>query len=113
MKASYPPLLFLCACGLAASLLTAQDSIRGFSAKGADAEKRLEEQARAIPDPSRLRAAMGFMGASPHPAGSPRDKVVAEWVLSQLKQWGLDAHIEDFEPLLPYPTIRELSVVSP
>jgi N-acetylated-alpha-linked acidic dipeptidase len=113
MKASCPPFLMLCACAAVAVPLVAQDSIRGFSPKDAAAEKRIEEQARAVPDPSRLRADMEFMAALPHHAGSPRDKVVAEWILAQLKQWGLDAHFEEFEPLLPYPTIRELSVVSP
>src|SRR5271170_2093518 len=107
MKASRSPLLLLCSCAVAVFPLSAQDSIRGFSAKDAAAEKRIEEQARAIPDAMRLRTDMEFMAALPHHAGSPRDKVVAEWILAQLKQWGLDAHFEEFEPLLPYPTIRE------
>lgn len=87
--------------------------MRGFPAREATQEKRWEEQARAIPEPDRLRKDMEFMAAQPHQAGSARGKVVAEWILSQFKEWGLDAHIEEFEPLLPYPTIREVSVVSP
>ncbi len=96
-----------------AAHVVTSDTMRGFPAREATQEKRWEEQARAIPEPDRLRKDMEFMAAQPHQAGSARGKVVAEWILSQFKEWGLDAHIEEFEPLLPYPTIREVSVVSP
>lgn len=101
-------------CGaIFASTLPAQDTIRGFQAKDLPAQRELEEKARAVPDPARLRKYMDFMAAQPHHAGSARDKVVAEWALGQLKEWGLDAHIEEFEALLPWPTVRQVSVVSP
>src|SRR5581483_6353034 len=51
--------------------------------------------------------------AEPHNAGSPRSKAVAEHILGMLKDWGLDAHIEEFEALLPYPAFREVEVVGP
>jgi N-acetylated-alpha-linked acidic dipeptidase len=96
-----------------ASTLPAEDSIRGFQTKDLRAQRQLEEKAVAIPDPARLRKYMEFMAAQPHHAGSARDKAVAEWALAQLKEWGLDAHIEEFEALLPWPTVREVSIVSP
>ena len=33
--------------------------------------------------------------------------------MGQLKEWGLDAHIEEFEALLPWPTVRQVFIVSP
>ena len=107
------PLFLVCSFVSLAPSAGAQDSIRGFTSKEAVSEKRVEDEAQAIPDPARLRKDMEFMAALPHHAGSARDKVVAEWILGQLKQWGLDAHIEQFEPLLPYPTVRQVSVISP
>ncbi|MBV8571736.1 MAG: M28 family peptidase, partial [Acidobacteriaceae bacterium] len=35
------------------------------------------------------------------------------YILGQLKEWGLDAEIEEFEALLPYPTVREVEVIGP
>ena len=87
--------------------------IRGFLSKDVAEELTLEKQAQAVPDTGRLRKYMDFMAAEPHNAGSPRSKVVAEYVLGHFKEWGLDAHIEEFEALLPTPTVREVEVVSP
>jgi N-acetylated-alpha-linked acidic dipeptidase len=56
---------------------------------------------------------MKFMAAEPHNAGSPRSKAVAEYLLGNLKEWGLEADIETFEALLPYPTTRVVELVSP
>lgn len=60
-----------------------------------------------------MRKYMEFQAAEPHNAGSPRCKVVAEYILGMLKEWGLDAHLEEFEPLLPYPSVRQVEVVGP
>ena len=88
-------------------------AIRGFPANKADEENRLEQQAHAIPEVARLRRYMAFMAAEPHSAGSPRSKAVAEYVLGNLKEWGLSASIEEFEALIPYPTVRQVQIVSP
>ena len=99
--------------GALAAPLFAQSSIRGFTTRDAAGELRLEQQAQALPEAAHLRRYMEFMAAQPHYAGSPRGKVVAEYILGNLKEWGLDARIEQFEALLPYPTIRQLEVISP
>ena len=54
--------------------------------------------------PARLHAAA--VGARPHHVGSPYDKDNAEWMLAKLKEWGLDAHIENFDVLFPTPKER-------
>jgi N-acetylated-alpha-linked acidic dipeptidase len=87
--------------------------MRGFLSKDIADEQSLEQQAQGVPDTGRLRQYMDFMAAEPHNAGSPRSKVVAEYVLGNLKEWGLDAHIEVFEALLPTPTVRQVEVVGP
>jgi N-acetylated-alpha-linked acidic dipeptidase len=56
---------------------------------------------------------MQRMSAEPHHAGSPGSKAVAEYALNLFQQWGLDARIETFEALLPYPTKRALELVKP
>lgn len=87
--------------------------IRGFTAEGAKAERALEEKARAVPDPARLRAYMEHMTAEPHIAGTPQSRKVADYALGLFKEWGLDARIEEFEALLPFPTVRALEMTAP
>jgi N-acetylated-alpha-linked acidic dipeptidase len=95
----------------ASSLVFAQ--IRGFSPDQAAAEKSLETKLRAIPDAARIRSYAKRMSATPHHAGSPASKAVAEYALGLFQEWGLDAHIETYEALMPYPTKRVLELVEP
>ncbi len=99
--------------GFAGSTYAQNAPMRGFLAKDVAAEQKLEQQAREIPDPARLRKYMEFISSEPHNAGSPRSKAVAEYIRSTLQEWGLDAHIEEFEALMPFPTVREVAVLGP
>jgi N-acetylated-alpha-linked acidic dipeptidase len=87
-------------------------AILGFTPASAEAELDLEKRFQAIPDPARMRAGMELLSARPHHVGSPYDKQNAEWILSQYKQWGWDAHIETFDVLFPTPKTRLLEMGS-
>lgn len=91
----------------------AQAHMRGFSRENAQQELAFEKQARAIPDAARMVKYADFIAGEPHQAGSPRSKAVAEYILGQMKEWGLDAHLEQFDVLLPYPTLRTVDVLGP
>ena len=98
---------------LAAATLAAQEPIRGFPQTQWTAEHELEHKAGAIPQASRQKVYLERMAKVPHHAGSPASAAVAEYALGLFKEFGLDAHIEHFEALLPYPTSRTLEMVSP
>jgi N-acetylated-alpha-linked acidic dipeptidase len=66
-----------------------------------------------VPDTARLREYQRVMSEVPHHAGSPGSKAVAEWALAKFREFGLQADIETFEALLPYPTSRRLELVAP
>jgi N-acetylated-alpha-linked acidic dipeptidase len=68
---------------------------------------------KAIPDARRIREYARAMSAKPHHAGSPGSKAVAGYALQLLRGWGLQAHLEEFEALLPYPVSRSLELTSP
>jgi N-acetylated-alpha-linked acidic dipeptidase len=98
------------------SALTAQQagsSLAGFTAQSEPGEASLEQRFKALPDPQRMRANMERLSARPHHVGSPYDKENAEWILAQYKQWGWDAHIEEFQVLFPNPKLRLLEMVAP
>ena len=85
-------------------------ALLGFSTANAKTELDLEKRFDAIPDPERMRANMKLLSARPHHVGSPYDKQDAEWILTQYKQWGWDAHIETFQVLFPTPKTRLLEM---
>src|SRR3954462_3284484 len=104
--------VFITAFGNAAGSQPAPP-IRGFTAQGSAAERQIEEKFRAIPKPENNRKYMRVIAADPHHAGSEGSRKVAEYILGQFKSWGLNASIESFEALMPYPTERVVEMVAP
>jgi len=98
---------------LSAALLSAQAPMRGYPPAEWQARRDLEDKARAIPRPDRVKTYLERMAAQPHAAGSAQSKAVAEYALGLMKEFGLDARIENFEALLPYPTARKLEMTAP
>jgi len=98
---------------LPAALLPAGQPIRGFHAADVEAQHATESRLRAYPEPPRARAYLRRMAGEPHHAGSPGSKAVAEYALSLFRQWGLEARIEEFEALLPFPTVRLVELTAP
>jgi N-acetylated-alpha-linked acidic dipeptidase len=85
---------------------TLDGALRGYTPEHASAELQWEQKFRAVPDAARLRENMRHLTARPHHVGSPYDKANAEWLLAQLKSYGLDAQIEQFDTLFPTPKSR-------
>jgi hypothetical protein len=85
----------------------------GYSPHSSQSEREWEAKLRAIPDPANLREYMKRLSARPHHVGSPYDKDNAEWILAHFKEWGLDAHIEQFDVLFPTPKVRVLEMLEP
>ena len=85
----------------------------GFSSQAARCEREWEGKFRSIPSPANLRDYMQRLSARPHHVGSPYDKENAEWILSLFKEWGWDAHIENFHVLFPTPKERLVELLSP
>ena len=109
----------LLACFLIASLNSYSaepshpESLRGYTAAHSATEVQWEQKFRAMPDADRIRENMRRLSARPHHVGSPYDKDNAQWLLAQLKSYGLDAKIEQFEALFPTPKSRKLELLGP
>jgi len=61
-------------------------AIYGFTARSSAAERALERRFLAIPSPDQARQAHQFLTAEPHVAGSPRDRVLADWVRDRWRE---------------------------
>jgi len=93
------------------SLTFAQTTIDGFSAERSTAERRWEEQFRAIPDPKSAREHLRRLTIEPHIAGTKEDYNTAVYVRDQLRSYGLSAELKEYEVWLNYPnapTVLEL-----
>jgi N-acetylated-alpha-linked acidic dipeptidase len=88
-----------------------EQTLYGYSAESSRTERQWEEKLRAIPNPENLRAYMQHLSARPHNVGTPYDKENAEWILAKFKEFGLDAHIEQFDVLYPTPKERVVELV--
>ena len=90
-----------------------QPGLRGFPDDAVSAQRQREEQFRKVPDTARLKEYMEVMAAEPHTAGQPASRKVAEYALAKFKSWGLDASIEEFEAMMPWPTERTVEMIAP
>jgi N-acetylated-alpha-linked acidic dipeptidase len=85
----------------------------GYTPATSKAELDLEARFRTIPEARRAHENMLFLAAHPHNVGSEAQRKNAEWVLAKYKEWGWDAHIEQFDVLYPTPKTMELELVAP
>ncbi|HEX6547100.1 MAG TPA: PA domain-containing protein, partial [Bryobacteraceae bacterium] len=108
MKVTY--LLIL---AFATACFAGAQTLRGFLPSAAQQENEAEMKARAMPEPARMMKYENFIAGEPHQAGSPRSKAVADYIAGLLKEWGVDTQIENFDVLLPYPTVRKVEVLGP
>jgi N-acetylated-alpha-linked acidic dipeptidase len=73
----------------------------------------LERSFDALINPAEQQQWLQQMSSEPNHVGSPHDKANAEMELALFKQWGWDAHIEQFDVLYPTPTSTTLELVTP
>src|SRR5215218_1688224 len=81
----------------------AQTAIDGFSADHATAERRWEEQFRAVPDSTSAREHLRRLTLVPHIAGTKEDYDTAVYVRDQLRSYGLSAELKEYDVWLNYP----------
>src|SRR5262249_36121843 len=92
-------------CGAAAltSAPRVASNIYGFSARSAVSERSLERRFLATPSADKAREAHQLLTAEPLVGGSPRDRVLAEWVRDRWREYGLEQiEIVQHDVLLPY-----------
>jgi N-acetylated-alpha-linked acidic dipeptidase len=73
----------------------------------------LEKSFDALISPAEQQQWLQQMSSEPNHVGSPHDKANAEMVLALFKQWGWDAHIEQFDVLYPTPISTTVELVAP
>ena len=91
-----------------------QRPIDGFAPATVAAQHDVERRIARFPSTRRIEADHRFLTAEPHVAGSPRDRLLAEWTRDQWMAAGLDsAEIVEHDVLLPYPRSASVEMISP
>ncbi|HVX50726.1 MAG TPA: M28 family metallopeptidase, partial [Chitinophagaceae bacterium] len=87
--------------------------ISGFTPVSAKTEFTTEQQFDANLSAENIGNTIKELSSRPHNLGSQGSKAVAENILTRLKSYGFDAHIEIFNVLFPTPKTRVLEMTSP
>ena len=77
--------------------------IDGFTPSGASEERRWENEFRAVPAPNSAREHLRRLTAEPHIAGSKEDYATAIYVRDQIRSYGIESELKEYDVLLPYP----------
>ena len=78
-------------------------TIDGFTPDASTLERRIEDQFRAAPSPANAREELRRLTAEAHIAGSPEDYATAVYVRDQMRGFGLNSDIREYQVLLSFP----------
>lgn len=95
------------------ALSSSSQSLLGYTSRSTATERELEKKFQDTVVAGNIRESMRRLSARPHNVGSAYDKDNAEWILARFKEWGFDAHIENFDVLFPTPKERIVELVAP
>ena len=107
------------ACALLPALAVAQGAvekrpIRGFTPAGAEAQHQLETRLAALFSRDSTEAFFKVFTAKPHPAGSERNKELADYVADHLRAFGWDSvTLHRYDVLLPWPDSVSVTMLKP
>src|SRR5438445_5431651 len=89
--------------------LMQETALDGFTREDSASERRWEKQFRAVPAPNSAREHLRRLTLEPHVAGTKEDYATAVYVRDQMRGYGLQAELKEYQVLLPYP--KQPSVV--
>jgi len=88
--------------------------IRGFTAASAARERALEAELSRRVSRDSVGAFFKYLTAEPHPAGSVRNKTLADFVAARFRQYGLeDVRTHRYDVLLPWPREVKVEMTAP
>ena len=85
----------------------------GYSPQSAAAERAVEADVISRPSPSSASAHSKFLSLQPHMAGTPAQARTRDYVLSQMKSWGLQTEMRSYSIWMPHPVSTRVWRISP
>ena len=88
--------------------------VRGFSESAAAQQRTIEGELASRLNRDSTGAVFRYLTAEPHPAGSVRNKHLAEWVAEKYRAYGLeDVKLHRYDVFLPWPTRVSVTMTAP
>jgi N-acetylated-alpha-linked acidic dipeptidase len=75
----------------------------GYSPQSATIERATEADVVSRPSPSNASAHSRFLSSQPHMAGTPAQARTRDYVISQMKSWGLETEVRSYKVWMPHP----------
>lgn len=91
----------------------AAQSIPGYSPQSATAERAAEADVIARPSPATAAVHSRFLSSQPHMAGTAAQARTRDYVVSQMKSWGLETDIRSYSVWMPHPTSTRVWRIAP
>ncbi|MEO8578681.1 MAG: M28 family metallopeptidase [Gemmatimonadales bacterium] len=85
----------------------------GYSAEAATAERVTEADVIGRPSPSSASAHSRFLSLQPHMAGTPAQARTRDYVLAQMKSWGLETEMRAYRIWMPHPVSTRVWRIAP
>src|SRR3954469_13714026 len=95
--------LLLLLASLAAAASLRGQTIPGYSQQSSEAERAVEADVITRPSPSSASAHSRFLSLQPHMAGTPAQARTRDYVVSEMKSWGLETEIRTYSVWMPHP----------
>src|SRR5882762_8479862 len=77
------------------------------------AERKIEAQFLAVPDPVLAGAHLRTLTQAPHMAGTPEDKATADYVAKKFRDAGLETEIVEYRVWMNYPQEVSVDITEP
>jgi N-acetylated-alpha-linked acidic dipeptidase len=91
-----------------------QAPLRGFTAASSAKQVEIEQKFKAMISPEREKEFHRYFTSEPHPAGTPQNKTVAEYIAKTWKDQGIeDVVIREYDVLSSLPKEVSVEMVSP
>jgi N-acetylated-alpha-linked acidic dipeptidase len=85
----------------------------GYSPQSAIAERAAEADAITRPSPSIASTHSKFLSLQPHMAGTPAQARTRDYVVNQMKSWGLETEVRSYRIWMPHPLSTRVWRISP
>ena len=88
-------------------------TIPGYSPQSSAAERAAEADVITRPSPSSAAAHSRFLTSQPHMAGTPAQMRTRDYVIDQMKSWGLQTEVRAYSVWMPHPLSTRVWRISP
>jgi N-acetylated-alpha-linked acidic dipeptidase len=106
-------LFFIALGALSGVTAQSQQPLVGYTAANSGHERQLEADAIKRPSPDRASKHSVALSRETHVSGTPAQARTRDYVIGQMKQWGLQTEVRSYDVWMPHPTLVRLARVSP